>query len=397
MSPRAALDYSRLSVMILLSVVFYNEFLVYFNSYRSWPELEQKRMLKILFVADPQIQGKTDMNNWLLGIITRWDSDRYLSKTFSWARYAYNPDVIVFLGDLMDEGSEGTDEEFLGYVKRFRNIYETNAVKIYVAGDNDIGGEGFDLVTAEKVSRFKNNFPCQISNFFQLKPDKVIHRQSLKEQDEKTKFPIVEIVPANFLTFKSAEESWSGLNSELEPNVKLRIVVSHMPILPTGSNPSFSKKVMEHLKPSVIFSAHDHRGLDFSLGNSEKSVASGNITIFTQRRNPDDDPGQETIMLNEINKRIHEIIVPTCSYRMGVKEMAFGLTKIAYDKDNLGSITYLNLWLPSRFPLLYVYLAAVSVSATLFLIGRVKKRSISTPRRRRNSSLGSKCNYSKLV
>ena len=77
------------------------------------------------------------MGNWLLGIITRWDSDRYLSKTFSWARYAYNPDVIVFLGDLMDEGSEGTDEEYRGYVKRFRNIYDTSAVKIYVAGDND--------------------------------------------------------------------------------------------------------------------------------------------------------------------------------------------------------------------------------------------------------------------
>jgi hypothetical protein len=44
------------------------------------------------------------MGNWLLGIITRWDSDRYLSKTFSWAKYAYNPDVVVFLGDLMDEG-----------------------------------------------------------------------------------------------------------------------------------------------------------------------------------------------------------------------------------------------------------------------------------------------------
>lgn len=339
------------------------------------------------------------MGNWLLGIITRWDSDRYLSKTFSWARYAYNPDVIVFLGDLMDEGSEGTDEEYRGYVKRFRNIYDTSAVKIYVAGDNDIGGEGFDLVTAEKISRFKKNFPGQISNFFQLKPDKIVHRQNLQQtdQDEKTKFPIVEIVPANFLTFKSTEESWSGLNSELKPNVKLRIVVSHIPILPTGSIPTFSKKVMDHLKPSVIFSAHDHRGLDFSLGKSEKTLASGNVTIFTQRRSQDDDPDQETIILNENEKQIHEIIVPTCSYRMGVKEMAFGLTKIAYDKDSVGKITYLNLWLPSRFPLLYVYLAAVSVSATLFLIGRVKKRSIATPRRRRNSSLGSKSNYSKLV
>lgn len=55
MSPRAALDYNRLSLMIILSVVFYNEILVYFNTFRSWPEVEQQRFFKILFVADPVI------------------------------------------------------------------------------------------------------------------------------------------------------------------------------------------------------------------------------------------------------------------------------------------------------------------------------------------------------
>jgi len=396
MSPRAALDYGRLGFMIIISVVLYNEILVYFNAYRAWPDLEQRRLLKILFVADPQIQGKNDMGNWLLGIITRWDSDRYLSKTFSWAKYAYDPDIVVFLGDLMDEGSEGSDEEFAHYVKRFNGIYNTKAAKIYVAGDNDIGGEGGDPVTADKISRFRQNFPSQLNYFFQLKPDEVIQRQNLNEQDEKTKFPIIEIIPANLLTFKSTEETWFGLSTELEPNVKFRIVVSHMPILPTGANPSFSKAVMGHLKPSVIFSAHDHRGLDFSLSKLDTTVF-GNVTIFTQKRDEQDaDP--ETITLHESDKRIHEVIVPTCSYRMGVKEMALGLAKITFDKDDIGEITYFNLWLPSRFPLLYVYLAALSISATLFLVGRLKKRnSISTPRRRRNSSLGSKSNYSKLV
>ena len=348
-----------------------------------------------------QIQGKSDMGNWLLGIITRWDSDRYLSKTFSWAKYAYNPDVIVFLGDLMDEGSEGTDEEFRGYVKRFHSIYDTKSIKIYVPGDNDIGGEGLDLVTPKKISRFQQNFPGELNYFFQLKPDKVVLRQNLHEPDDKTKFPIVEIIPANLLTFKSSEESWYGLNTELEPNVKLRMVVSHMPILPTGSSPKFSKEVMKHLKPSVIFSAHDHRGLDFSLEKSQK-IALGNVTIFTQKRNIDDDHDSEAeqpkIILHQSDTRIHEIIVPTCSYRMGVKEMAFGLAKISFDTENVGEVTYSNLWLPSRFPLLYVYLAAVSISSTLFLVGRIKKRSNSTPRRRRNSSSpGSKSNYSKLV
>ena len=90
-----------------------------------------------------------------------------------------------------------------------------------------------------------------------------------------------------------------------------------------------------------------------------------------------------------------------CFCQSGRRTLIFVITispvKIAYDKENVGSITYLNLWLPSRFSLLYVYLAAVSVSNTLFSIGKVKKRSISTPRQRRNSSFGSKSIYSKLV
>ena len=176
-----------------------------------------------------------------------------------------------------------------------------------------------------------------------------------------------------------------------------------MPILPTGSSPKFSKEVMKHLKPSVIFSAHDHRGLDFSLEKSQK-IALGNVTIFTQKRNIEDHDNSEPleqpkIILHQSDTRIHEIIVPTCSYRMGVKEMAFGLAQISFDTENVEEVTYSNLWLPSRFPLLYVYLAAVSISSTLFLVGRIKKgRSNSTPRRRRNSSSpGSKSNYSKLV
>jgi hypothetical protein len=98
-----------------------------------------------------------------------------------------------------------------------------------------------------------------------------------------------------------------------------------MPILPTGSSPKFSKEVMKHLKPSVIFSAHDHRGLDFSLEKSQK-IALGNVTIFTQKRNIEDHDSepleQPKISLHQSDTRIHEIIVPTCSYRMGVKQMA---------------------------------------------------------------------------
>jgi ethanolamine phosphate phosphodiesterase len=105
---RAVLDYTKLSLILLFGAIFYNEFLAYFSAYTRWPTVKwPSESLRILFVADPQIQGVLFESPFPLGTITRWDSDRYLSKTFSWAMSAYNPQVVVFLGDLIDEGSSG--------------------------------------------------------------------------------------------------------------------------------------------------------------------------------------------------------------------------------------------------------------------------------------------------
>ena len=120
--------------MVLLASIIYNEYLSYFSHYASWPKLPIKQLhinspeetstdniLKILYVADPQIQGY--LNEGSTGPIKRWDIDRYLSKTFSWAMYSYEPQVVIFLGDLIDEGSEADMDDYLDYVKRFKNIY----------------------------------------------------------------------------------------------------------------------------------------------------------------------------------------------------------------------------------------------------------------------------------
>jgi hypothetical protein len=102
---RAALDYNKLGFILLLGAVFYNEFFVYYSSYNKWPSLSNSDdCIKILFVADPQIQGLKYERPFPIGAITRWDSDRYLSKTYSWAVFAYSPQIVVFLGDLIDEG-----------------------------------------------------------------------------------------------------------------------------------------------------------------------------------------------------------------------------------------------------------------------------------------------------
>ena len=80
---KVVLDFNRLSFMILLSVVFYNEFLVYFKAYYSWPDVnlyyedrKSDNLIKIMFVADPQIQGSHDSESRIIGAIKLWDSDR---------------------------------------------------------------------------------------------------------------------------------------------------------------------------------------------------------------------------------------------------------------------------------------------------------------------------------
>ena len=56
---------------------------------------------------------------------------RYLRNSFSRAYQHTQPDVIVFLGDLLDEGSKASKNEYLSYVDRFNNIfYETKFSKV---------------------------------------------------------------------------------------------------------------------------------------------------------------------------------------------------------------------------------------------------------------------------
>ena len=55
--------------------------------------------------------------------------NKCLGKTYSWAMYAYAPQVVVFLGDLIDEGSEADEDDYLDYVIRFKNIYSLKTDK----------------------------------------------------------------------------------------------------------------------------------------------------------------------------------------------------------------------------------------------------------------------------
>ena len=128
-SARAVIDYQKLAAMILVAVIFYNEYYAYYSAYASWPYEEEGEVTNILLVADPQLQGLRDERHF--GSVTRWDADRYLRKTFSWAVSSYSVDAVVFLGDLLDEGSRTSDGEIYDdYVSRFKSIYPDDSAKV---------------------------------------------------------------------------------------------------------------------------------------------------------------------------------------------------------------------------------------------------------------------------
>ena len=54
---------------------------------------------------------------------------RYLTKSFRTALHHIKPDCIIFLGDLMDEGSTSTDAEYDQYKARFDRIFNVEPYK----------------------------------------------------------------------------------------------------------------------------------------------------------------------------------------------------------------------------------------------------------------------------
>lgn len=60
----------------------------------------------------------------------------------------------------------------------------------------------------------------------------------------------------------------------------------------------FTVNVLKYVNPSVIFSAHDHRGMDY-VGTRKTGRSTGNVTFFTQNKPEDGD--SEFIILKKPN------------------------------------------------------------------------------------------------
>lgn len=217
--------------------------------------------------------------------------------------------VVCFMGDLMDEGSVATDEAHARYAERFRSVFaksSSHMIQMHIPGDNDIGGERNDFITDRKLKRFKIAFNEQssivIGNRYQL-------------------------ISTNMLTHTYADIS------DIDIDDHINIVLSHMSIL---SYPGISMKtvsvitkiahrnsiqfetfcfvwqVITKYNPSIIFSAHMHVSRIITYPPFNAAYLEDKY-IFSHALNVERHVPNRT-----------EIMVPTCSYRMGVAKMGYG-------------------------------------------------------------------------
>ena len=95
--------------------------------------------------------------------------------------------------------------------------------------------------------------------------------------------------------------------------------------------------------------------------------------------------------VGSLTEDVMEVVVPTTSYRMGVPNMGLGVVTIS----SQGDAVYANLWLPSRFSLLYSYGASLAIVAVIFVVGKLldlkrlcrRREEYSTETRRRYESI----------
>ncbi|KAK6748023.1 hypothetical protein RB195_000939 [Necator americanus] len=317
--------FSNVYPIVIICTIIWGEWLnfYYWRLYWNIRRSTSDESLGILIVADPQLVGFKNENH-MLGPLTRWDSDKFLSKGFSHALAATQPDLVIFLGDLFDEGLEASETEIQWTVSRFFDVFDSPFPKIFISGDNDVGGEA-EPVQSHLTTRFSHIFINSFPN-----SHKLFDRLSLTE--------------VNLMN----GEVTSILDSSLLPS--LNLIFSHVPFaIPSYHDPN---NFIKTLQPDLILSAHDHKAYVHRLPrtagiaiNSTSITGSYKSAVFSVG-------GDEPIL---------ELQTPTCSYRMGVYDVGYGFVQLEHSSDNEKFIVSFSiLWLSSRFYALILYAIVLS-------------------------------------
>lgn len=127
-------------LLVLFFVCEYAFYYLKLGSQCTWPKdivrYGAQKPVNALILADTHLLGPYRGHWW-----DRFRREWQMHRGFQSAMTLFRPQLVVFLGDLFDEGEWVTDKEFEAYVQRFQMLFYTpEDVKVVgVVGNHDIG------------------------------------------------------------------------------------------------------------------------------------------------------------------------------------------------------------------------------------------------------------------
>ncbi|QRW21311.1 hypothetical protein RhiXN_06300 [Rhizoctonia solani] len=115
-----------------------------------------------MLIADPQVidhRSYPGRPTWLK-VLTQFIVDSNLRKSWKAAK-RLSPDIIIFLGDMMDGGRyRMLDDEYESYYARFNAIFQTRngTQKYYLVGNHDVGLGSNKAFSAKARQRYLSHF-----------------------------------------------------------------------------------------------------------------------------------------------------------------------------------------------------------------------------------------------
>ncbi|PPQ93810.1 hypothetical protein CVT25_013519 [Psilocybe cyanescens] len=335
----------------------------------------------VLLVADPQIIDRHSYpgRGFLLSYLTKFLVDLNLRKNWRTALHK-QPDVVVFLGDMMDSGRfVMSDEEYNAYFNRFNKIFALDLdIPVYfIPGNHDVG-LGAKVVQFSETARSR-----YIAHFGQPNQEISVANHTLvlfdapsyadedsKRNGQKKSFERWVPVPHGALDFMKKFSD--------RPHVDPVILLSHIPLFRSDGKPCGPLREKGTLRPGVglgyqntLEKQSSYRLLEFL---SPEAVFSGDDHDYCEYTH--------VYQVRGLSKRVREVTVRTLSMVMNVRRPGFQLLSLmpadirASDKPTHADTPCL---LPDQLGIyLVVYIPLLAISLVIVFASNMGQQ---TPRR----------------